>query len=142
MRTMLSQLALRHGALRTLALCSPALRPVRMASSGWVGPRQLQIEQRLADTFAPAHLEVLNQSHGRKEDESHFKVVVVSDSFDGKRLIARHRLVNEALLDEGGSLPFHSLEVAAAKTPAEWGIDSDVRPSPRCMGGDGSGMSR
>jgi stress-induced morphogen len=132
-------------ALRTLTLCSAAFRPrvpiVRLASS-FVGPRQMQIQDRLVDTFAPTHLEVINESHGRKEDESHFKVVVVSEQFDGKRLVARHRLVNDALLDEAGKLPFHSLSVASAKTPEEWGDDSAVPASPRCMGGDGSGLKR
>ena len=37
-------------------------------------------------------------------------------------------------------LPFHSLSIAAAKTPAEWGGGQDVRASPKCMGGDGSGL--
>eukprot|EP00966_Prymnesium_polylepis_P064789 1502784-Prymnesium_polylepis.1 len=134
-------------AIRALTLCQPLLRPacasqplLRMASS-FSGPRQAQIEHRLVETFAPVHLEVLNESHGRKEDESHFKVVVVSDAFDGKRLVARHRAVNDALL-ENGELPFHSLSVAAAKTPAEWGVSSAVPKSPRCMGGDGRGMQR
>jgi len=108
--------------------------------TAFVGPRQTAIENRLTSVFAPAHLEVLNESHGRKEDESHFKVIVVSEQFEGKRLLARHRAVNEALLDESGALPFHSLSVGAAKTPAEWGMSSDVPPSPKCRGGDGSGM--
>ena len=133
-------------AFRALTLCSPLLRPgtfpvARMASS-FLGPRQIQIEQTLADTFAPVHLEVLNESHGGVEQESHFKVVIVSDVFEGKRLVARHRAVNEALLDENGQLPFHSLSVGAAKTPAEWGASSEIPASPKCMGGDGSGMSR
>lgn len=107
-----------------------------------MGPRQVKIEQRLTEVFNPAHLEVINESHGRQEDESHFKVVVVSDSFEGKRLIGRHRDVNAALVDESGVLPFHSLSIAAAKTPFEWGIDSKVPESPRCAGGDGRGMTR
>ena len=115
---------------------------VRMLAAGFSGPRQARIEQQLADAFAPAHLEVLNTSHGRKEDESHFKVVVVSDKFEGVRpLIKRHRLVTAAITaDTGGQLDFHSLSVAAAKTPAEW--DGVVAPSPKCAGGDGRGTKR
>ena len=79
---------------------------------------------------------------GYTAQESHFKVVIVSDVFEGKRLVARHRAVNEALLDESGQLPFHSLSVGAAKTPAEWGVSSEIPASPKCMGGDGSGMQR
>lgn len=83
---------------------------------------------------------MINESHGRKEDESHFKVVVVSERFAGQRLLARHRAVNAALCDPQGVLPFHSLSVATAKTPQEW-QDSDAVPaSPKCAGGDGRGM--
>lgn len=131
-------------AIKTMAFCSTALiRPathVRMMSVG--GPRQAQIEQRLVEALAPVHLEVVNTSHGRKEDESHFKVVIVSHAFEGKRLVGRHRAINSAVSEADGSLGFHSLEISAAKTPSEWGEDSEVRPSPRCMGGDGSGMTR
>ena len=73
---------------------------------------------------------------------SHFKVVVVSEAFADKRLVARHRLINGVLMDESGTLPFHSLSIAAAKTPAEWGVDTEVPASPTCMGGDGSGLLR
>lgn len=130
--------------LRVVALCSSWVRQglvppsVRMSTS-FLGPRQVQIEQQLTATFQPKFLEVINESHGRKEDESHFKVVIVSDAFEGKRLVARHRAVNDALLEDG-ILPFHSLSVAAAKTPAEWEVNDDVPASPRCAGGDGKGM--
>ena len=117
------------------------LRSVRRLASTFSGPRQRGIEQRLTEVFAPTHLEVLNESHGRKEDESHFKVVVVSEVFeDYKALISRHRAVSKVLLDEEGRLPFHSLSIAAAKTPAEWEASADVAPSPKCAGGDGRGM--
>ena len=108
--------------------------------ASFVGPRQVAIEQRLRDVFAPAHLEVINESHGRKQDESHFKVVVVSEQFAEKKLLERHRAVNTALLDESGALPFHSLSVGAAKTPAEWEKSGGVvSASPKCAGGDGRG---
>ena len=49
-------------------------------------------------------------------------------------------LVLLVLLDEEGRLPFHSLSIAAAKTPAEWEASADVAPSPKCSGGDGRGI--
>ena len=63
----------------------------------------------------------------------------MSDKFEGvKPLIKRHRLVTAAITaDTDGKLDFHSLSVAAAKTPAEW--DGVVAPSPKCAGGDGRG---
>jgi hypothetical protein len=38
------------------------------------GPMQEKVESLLKSSFSPFHLEVFNESHGRKEDESHFKV--------------------------------------------------------------------
>jgi stress-induced morphogen len=104
------------------------------------GPRQILIEERLKDTFNPLHLDVQNTSHGQKSDESHFKVVVVSEQFEGTRLVGRHRAINKAVSESDGSLGFHSLEIGAAKTPDEWNINSVVKESPKCAGGDGRGM--
>jgi BolA protein len=114
-----------------------------MASHSFIGPRQIWIEETLAEKLAPvSHLEVLNESHGVASDESHFKVVVVSDAFEGYKLIARHRMVNAALLQADGSLGFHSLSVGAAKTEAEWGDDVMVPPSPKCASGEGAADAR
>ena len=104
------------------------------------GPRQILIEERLKDIFNPIHLDVKNVSHGQKSDESHFKVIVVSEQFEGTRLIGRHRAINAAVSESDGSLGFHSLEIGAAKTPKEWNINSSVKDSPKCAGGDGRGM--
>ena len=103
-------------ALRTLALFTPPLRTSllgRHASgvrlmSGFNGPRQQKITQQLSDTFDPTYLEVINTSHGRVEDESHFKVVVVSEVFEGKRLVGRHQAVNRAVMEEDGTLGFRT----------------------------------
>lgn len=134
---------LRVGALTRVGKGATApTRSLAVHASAPKLPRQLHIEQTLLDAFQPTHLEVLNESHGAYENESHFKVVIVSDAFSEMRLLARHRAVNAALLDESGQLPFHSLSVAAAKTPVEWAADADVAPSPKCVGGDGSGMKR
>ncbi|VEU36405.1 unnamed protein product [Pseudo-nitzschia multistriata] len=104
------------------------------------GPRQTAIEERLTEAFAPTFLDVQNTSHGQKSDESHFKVVVVSEAFEGTRLVGRHRAINKAVSESDGSLGFHSLEIGAAKTPEEWNQNSNVAPSPKCQGGDGRGM--
>ncbi|KAF0699516.1 Aste57867_9938 [Aphanomyces stellatus] len=94
------------------------------------------IQKKLQDVFQPTHLEVLNESYMHnvpKGSETHFKVVVVSDLFEGKPLIQRHRMVNEALaaeFDKG----VHALSIQS-KTPAQWETNSSVRPSPTCLGG-------
>lgn len=103
------------------------------------GLRQTLIEERLTEAFSPIFLDVKNTSHGQQSDESHFKVIVVSEIFEGTRLVGRHRAINKAISESDGSLGFHSLEIGAAKTPSEWDKNSNVAPSPKCQGGDGRG---
>ncbi len=98
---------------------------------------QAQIETKLQAVFAPAFLEVLNESHMHNVppgSESHFKVTVVSEQFNDQRLVARHRLVNQALADElAGSI--HALALHTL-TPDEWFERAGATPdSPQCLGG-------
>jgi BolA protein len=65
------------------------------------------IREKLARAFAPARLEVINESHlhaGHRDapgtGESHFRVVIVSPQFAGKSRLERHRLVNATLAEE------------------------------------------
>jgi len=67
--------------------------------------------------------------------------VIVSDTFEGKNPVARHREVIGSLVEPSGALPFHSLTIVA-KTPAQWNADASVPASPQCAGGDGSGLLR
>lgn len=98
---------------------------------------QHRIQDKLAGAFAPVHLEVINESSGHNVpagSETHFKVVVVAEAFDGQGRVARHRRVHELLAEElGGGV--HALSVKA-HTPREWtdrgGVVAD---SPACRGG-------
>eukprot|EP00854_Cymbomonas_tetramitiformis_P022336 gene22336-26944_t len=101
------------------------------------GPRQKILEEKLRTSFPNLlHLEVVNESHGRKEDESHFHVLVVEDSFESKKLIDRHRMINAACSEADGQLGFHSLRITA-KTPGQWAQNSVAPSAPKCAGGDG-----
>jgi BolA family transcriptional regulator, general stress-responsive regulator len=95
------------------------------------------IEQKLAEAFAPQHLEVRNESGGHRVppgSETHFKVVVVSPAFDGERLLQRHRRVNEVLAEELDG-PVHALAIHTY-TEAEWRARFGNAPmSPPCQGG-------
>jgi BolA protein len=98
--------------------------------------REQRIYDSLADAFAPTALEVINESHmhSGKAKETHFKVVVVSDRFDEKRLVQRHRMVNETLAEELDA-GLHALSIVAY-TPAQWEERGGVIPaSPPCSGG-------
>lgn len=95
------------------------------------------IEQMLNDKLEPVHLEVVNESHMHNVpsgSESHFKVTVVSQKFEGEMLVARHRLVNEILADLLSSR-IHALALHTL-TPDEWFERGAVeRDSPPCLGG-------
>ncbi len=98
---------------------------------------QETIQQKLQAAFSPLHLEVINESDNHnvpKGSESHFKVVVVSNAFEGEALLARHRQVNKVLAEElqGGvhALTMHTM------TPEDWfNHGGTVRESPECLGG-------
>ncbi len=97
---------------------------------------QKRIEGKLRDRFSPSVLEVINESSMHsvpKGSETHFKVVVVSDAFEGKGLVERHRLVYDTVGEEmrGG---VHALTITS-RTPAEWQVRADVAASPPCLGG-------
>ena len=100
------------------------------------GPVQQSVETRLLSALNPSFLEVTNESHGKIENESHFHVLIVADDFEGKKLLAQHRLVNSVLAQENGELPFHSLRITS-KTPAQWSADPAAPSAPQCKGGDG-----
>ena len=99
---------------------------------------QQTIISKLQQALSPEHLEVINESHMHnvpEGSESHFKVVIVSDDFKDKMLVARHRRVNKVLEEElnGGlhALALHTL------TMEEWFEKGKVADSPLCEGGSG-----
>ena len=82
------------------------------------------------------HLEVLNESHKHSgpAGDSHFKVIAVSDHFEGQNRVARHRQINALLADLIGQ-PIHALSLQLF-TPSEWAARAEVAlPSPPCRGG-------
>lgn len=94
------------------------------------------IREKLESAFAPVHLEVVNESGNHRVppgSESHFKVVLVADAFDGERLVGRHRRVNAALAEELAG-PVHALALHTY-TPTEWRARVGQAPdSPECAG--------
>jgi BolA protein len=91
----------------------------------------------IVEALEPDYLEVIDESHMHnvpKGAQSHFKIVVVSDRFDGLPLVKRHRTINNLVrpLFEGSlhALALHTM------TPAEWQARGGSFPkSPPCMGG-------
>ena len=95
------------------------------------------LESRLREGLEPLHLEVVNESHRHnvpRGSETHFKVVLVSPSFDGKRKVARHQQVYAALAAQLEG-PVHALALHTY-TPDEWRERQQAAPqSPDCLGG-------
>ncbi|CAM4034782.1 BolA family protein [Pseudoalteromonas byunsanensis] len=96
---------------------------------------QAQIYDKLAAAISCKHLNIVNESHMHSRgEESHFKVVVVSEEFVGKRLLQRHRKVNEVLQRELAN-HIHALSIHAY-TPDEYSEKAGQIPdSPGCLGG-------
>ena len=82
------------------------------------------IREYLTSTLHPVHLEIVDESHkhighaGARQGGGHFRVNIVSDSFNGKSLVERHRMVY-ASLNEAMQHDIHALSIKAA-TPEEF----------------------
>ena len=98
---------------------------------------QETIERKLAEGLDALHLEVINESGQHNVppgSESHFKVVVVSGDFEGKNLVAQHRLIYQLLgtelEDQVHALALHTY------TEQGWRESQGTAPmSPPCLGG-------
>lgn len=77
------------------------------------------IRTKLVAAFAPARLDVIDESHQhhghsgwREGGETHFRVVIRADAFNGQSRVARQRAVNAALREElAGSVHALALDV-------------------------------
>jgi BolA protein len=97
---------------------------------------QQTITDKLGENIQTSMLDVVNESSNHNVppgSESHFKVTLVSDDFDGKTLLARHRIINKILENElnGG---IHALAIHAY-TQQEWDKLGASPVSPPCLGG-------
>ena len=95
------------------------------------------ITEKLTVALAPLHLQVMNESHKHSVppgSESHFKVVIVSEQFQGQPLVRRHQAVNAALAEELKK-NLHALSLETL-TGAEWHArGGETMTSPPCLGG-------
>jgi BolA protein len=94
------------------------------------------LEEKLAREFSPLHLEVINESEQHnvpKGAESHFKIIMVSERFEGLRQLQRHRLVFDVIKDETSLI--HAITLFTY-TGGEWEArGQSVAESPKCRGG-------
>ncbi|VAX12413.1 Cell division protein BolA [hydrothermal vent metagenome] len=98
---------------------------------------QAEIESRLSAELKPSLMQVINESNNHNVpagSESHFKLVLVSDKFDGKTLLARHRLIN-SILESQLRNGIHALAMHTY-TESEWHqMQGHAPESPACHGG-------
>lgn len=95
---------------------------------------QTIIEEKLTVALSPEVLEVINESHMHSgpATESHYKVVAVSKQFEGKMLIARHRMINAALAEELKQI--HALALHTMTPDEYFEKAGKVADSPLCEG--------
>jgi BolA protein len=82
------------------------------------------IRERLVTALSPVRLEIRDDSHlhaghaGAREG-GHFHVIIVSEAFRGRTVLARHRLVYEALSDLlAGRIHALSIDASLPENPA------------------------
>ena len=96
-----------------------------------------RIREKLETALEPTTLQVLNESGNHNVppgSESHFKVVLVSAAFEGKRLVQRHQAVNRILAHELQNL-IHALAIHTYTLPEWRDRNGDAPLSPPCLGG-------
>jgi|TARA_B110000879_G_scaffold129987_1_gene170771 BolA protein len=102
-----------------------------------MGPVERSITDKLSAHFDAQTLQVTNESFMHSVpagSESHFKLVIVCDQFDGQRLVQRHQSVYKLLADDLAG-PVHALALHTY-TISEWAEKNAVAPeSPNCLGG-------
>jgi BolA protein len=101
-----------------------------------MGMQQI-IDNKLRQDLAIQILTIENESHLHRgpASDSHFKVVVVSDDFEGKRPVARHQMIYGLLNEEFEGAAIHAL-VLHLYTADEWRArGGEVPVSAPCGGG-------
>jgi len=97
---------------------------------------QQRIQTKVDAEIRPQHFDLINESHKHSgpASESHFKLIVVSEQFEGLNAIKRHQRLYGLLADELRD-GVHALALHLY-TPAEWQQRQATAPdSPECMGG-------
>jgi BolA family transcriptional regulator, general stress-responsive regulator len=103
---------------------------------------QARISEKVVSGVSPQHIEIINESHMHSgpATESHFKLIVVSQRFDGLSAVKRHQLIYGLLAQELKS-GVHALALHLY-SPSEWAEKHlNVPVSPDCRGGSKHAVS-
>ncbi|MDG2091030.1 MAG: BolA/IbaG family iron-sulfur metabolism protein [Gammaproteobacteria bacterium] len=94
-----------------------------------------KISSKLKGAFEPIHLKLLNESHmhAGTATESHFNLLLVSQSFTNLKKVQRHQAVYKLLSEELAG-PVHALALHLY-SPEEWAeSENKIIKSPNCEG--------
>ena len=97
------------------------------------------IEQKLIESLAPERLRIDNDSnrHAGPATDSHFRLIIVSDAFEGLNRVKRQRIVYGCLADELAG-PVHALQLKCLTASEYDAAEGDVAlQAPPCGGGEG-----
>lgn len=98
---------------------------------------QEHIRNKLEQALSPEFIDVINESHLHntpEDSESHFKVILVTNAFNGKLPVKRHQMIY-GLLAEELRTQVHALALHTY-TDSEWQLRSQQAPAtPDCRGG-------
>lgn len=97
---------------------------------------QNRIQVKVEQEVRPQHFDLINESHMHSgpATESHFKLIVVSETFNGLSAVKRHQRLYAVLADELRD-GVHALALHLF-TPEEWATRHASAPvSPDCRGG-------
>ena len=77
------------------------------------------IKKKLTSQFKPTNLEIIDESHlhsghvgARPEGETHFRLIISSETLKGKTRIEKQRQIYKALKEELAG-PIHALSIQA-----------------------------
>ena len=94
------------------------------------------IENKLSQNLTPIFLKVENESHMHNVpvgSQTHFRIEIVSNHFEQKSLLLRHRIINEIISEEISKIRACSLHTL---TESEWNKkNGETESSPKCAGG-------
>ena len=87
------------------------------------GPLVTRLETKMREAFGPQSLEIVNESHlhaGHQpgfdgQGESHIRVRIVADAFNGMNRVQMHRAINELCAEEIAA-GLHALAIDAKGT--------------------------
>ena len=97
---------------------------------------RIRIETKLIDQLSPYHLELVNESHQHSvpaNSETHWRIILVSEAFEGQGLVARHRLIYAALAEEMND-GVHALTMDLMSPNEFKATGGQLPPSPLCRG--------